>query len=80
MGRGETQIYPQGVQVLLLIIILLLLLIFQLREPWQRKKGLGRRDSKFAPKVTVPLQDKVGSRGGQAPYFLNSAQLAGVQK
>jgi len=29
------------------------------REPWQRKKGLGRRDSKYAPKVSVPLQDKV---------------------
>jgi len=29
------------------------------REPWQRKYGLGRRYSKNAPKVTVPLQDKV---------------------
>merc|ERR1712059_82789 len=29
------------------------------REPWMRKKGLHRRDHKYAPKVTVPLQDKV---------------------
>jgi len=29
------------------------------REPWQRKYGMGRRYSKNAPKVTVPLQDKV---------------------
>ena len=29
------------------------------REPWQRKWGLGRRYSENAPKVTVPLQEKV---------------------
>jgi len=28
------------------------------REPWQRKKGLGRRYSKFAPKMKIPLQDE----------------------
>lgn len=28
------------------------------REPWQRKKGLGRRYSKHAPKLKIPLQDE----------------------
>lgn len=39
------------------------------REPWQRKWGLGRRYSKNAPKVTVPLQDKVSS--SPADWWLN---------
>jgi len=28
------------------------------REPWQRKKGLGRRYSKYAPKLQIPLPDE----------------------
>ena len=41
------------------------------REPWQRKWGLGRRYSKNAPKVTVPLQDKVSS--SPADWWLNQS-------